>query len=140
VIGVASLGSVNEPRDRPPFRAQGLGAAFPRVNRTRRRIAIDLETADGRALVHELARRCDVAIESLGTGVAERQGIDASTLQALADPLIRCSISGFGRERPLHNAPGYDMILLASFAVTSLSLTDDHAAATSAARSTQSTR
>ena len=38
-----------------------------------------MKSEKGRALVHELARSADVAIESFGTGVAERLAIDADT-------------------------------------------------------------
>jgi formyl-CoA transferase len=65
------------------------------------------------ALVHALAKSADVAIESFGTGVAERLAIDADRLRALNERLIHCSISGFGRGGPLKNAPGYDVILQA---------------------------
>ena len=70
--------------------------------------------------VHELAKSADVAIESFGTGVAERLTIDADTLRALNKRMIHCSISGFGRCGPLKNAPGYDVILQAFSGVMSM--------------------
>lgn len=121
VIKVESLGLGDETRGWPPFKGKGLGAAFLSVNRNKRSIAVDLKSPDGRALVHELARRSDVAIEGFGTGVAERLGIDAPTLRALNERLVHCSISGFGREGPLRLAPGYDVILQAFTGIMSLS-------------------
>jgi crotonobetainyl-CoA:carnitine CoA-transferase CaiB-like acyl-CoA transferase len=120
VIKVEPLGLGDETRGWPPFRAEALGSVFLSVNRNKRSIAIDLKTDDGRALAHELAKRADVAIESYSTGVAERLGIDAPTLQALNDRLIHCSISGFGRSGPLRKSPGYDVILQAFTGMMSL--------------------
>jgi crotonobetainyl-CoA:carnitine CoA-transferase CaiB-like acyl-CoA transferase len=121
VIKVESPGLGDETRGWPPFAGKGLGAAYLSVNRNKRSIAIDMKKPEGRALVHDLAKRVDVAIESFSTGVAERLGIDAATLQALNPRLIHCSISGFGREGPLRGAPGYDVILQAFCGVMSLS-------------------
>ena len=84
-----------------------------------------MKSEKGRALVHELARSADVAIESFGTGVAERLAIDADSLRALNDRLIHCSISGFGRSGPLKNSPGYDVILQAFSGI--MSMTGDEA-------------
>ena len=113
VIKVEAVQTGDETRGWPPFRAPGLGAVFLSVNRNKRSIALDLKTAQGRAIVHKLAETADVAIESFGTGVAERLGIDAPTLQAINPRLIHCSISGFGRTGPMGSAPGYDVILQA---------------------------
>ena len=113
VIKVESPGLGDETRGWPPFRGKGLGAVFLSVNRNKRSIAIDLKTEDGRALAHRLAKSADIAIESFGTGVAERLGIDAATLRPLNERLIHCSISGFGRSGPLRKSPGYDVILQA---------------------------
>ena len=113
VIKVESPGLGDETRGWPPFRGKGLGAVFLSVNRNKRSIAIDLKTEDGRALAHRLAKGADIAIESFGTGVAERLGIDAATLRPLNERLIHCSISGFGRSGPLRKSPGYDVILQA---------------------------
>jgi formyl-CoA transferase len=113
VIKVETLGQGDETRGWPPFPAPGLGTVFLSANRNKRSIAINLKSEQGRRLVHELTKSADVAMESFGTGVAERLGIDAASLRALNDRLVHCSISGFGRTGPLKNSPGYDVILQA---------------------------
>jgi crotonobetainyl-CoA:carnitine CoA-transferase CaiB-like acyl-CoA transferase len=125
VIKVEAVGQGDETRGWPPFPAPGLGTVFLSANRNKRSIAINMKSEQGRALVHALAKSADVAIESFGTGVAERLAIDADSLRALNDRLIHCSISGFGRSGPLKNSPGYDVILQAFSGV--MSMTGDEA-------------
>ena len=125
VIKVEAVGQGDETRGWPPFPAPGLGTVFLSANRNKRSIAINMKSEKGRALVHKLARSADVAIESFGTGVAERLAIDADSLRALNDRLIHCSISGFGRSGPLKNSPGYDVILQAFSGI--MSMTGDEA-------------
>lgn len=120
IIKVEPVGIGDETRGWPPFRAPGLGAVFLSANRNKRSIAVDLKTEQGRAVVHRLATACDIAIESFGTGVVERLGIDAATLRGLNPRLIYCSISGFGRAGPMRDAPGYDVILQAFCGVMAL--------------------
>src|SRR5260221_9965435 len=79
-----------------------------------------MKTETGAEIVHALAKAADVAIQSFGTGAAERLGIDARTLRTLNDRLIHCSISGFGRSGPLKNSPGYDVILQAFCGIMSM--------------------
>lgn len=112
VIKVEPCAIGDDTRKWPPLR-DGTGAVFLAVNRNKRSLAVDLKTAAGRAIVHKLAARADVVIESYGTGVAERLGIDETTLRALNERLIYCSISGFGRNGPMAKAAGYDVILQA---------------------------
>lgn len=120
IIKVEAVGQGDETRGWPPFPAPGLGTVFLSANRNKRSIAINMKSDKGRKLVHELARSSDVAIESFGTGVAERLGIDAASLCALNDRLVHCSISGFGRTGPLKNSPGYDVILQAFGGIMSM--------------------
>jgi crotonobetainyl-CoA:carnitine CoA-transferase CaiB-like acyl-CoA transferase len=120
VIKVEAVGQGDETRGWPPFPAPGLGTVFLSANRNKRSIAINMKSDKGRKLVHDLARSSDVAIESFGTGVAERLGIDAASLRALNDRLVHCSISGFGRTGPLKNSPGYDVILQAFGGIMSM--------------------
>src|SRR6202007_295196 len=95
VIKIEAMGQGDETRGGPPFPAPGLGTVLLSANRNKRSIAINMKSDKGRQLVHELANSSDVAIESFGTGVAERLGIDAVSLRALNDRLIHCGISGF---------------------------------------------
>jgi crotonobetainyl-CoA:carnitine CoA-transferase CaiB-like acyl-CoA transferase len=120
IIKVETVGQGDETRGWPPFPAPGLGTVFLSANRNKRSIAVDLKTEKGREIVHTLAKSADIAIESFGTGVAERLGIDAATLRPLNDRLIHCSISGFGRSGPLKNSPGYDVILQAFSGIMSM--------------------
>jgi len=120
IIKVETVGQGDETRGWPPFPAPGFGSVFLSANRNKRSIAVDMKTEKGRDIVHALSRSADVAIESFGTGVAERLGIDAATLRALNDRLIHCSISGFGRSGPLKNSPGYDVILQAFCGIMSM--------------------
>jgi crotonobetainyl-CoA:carnitine CoA-transferase CaiB-like acyl-CoA transferase len=125
IIKVETVGQGDETRGWPPFPAPGLGTVFLSANRNKRSIAVDMKTEEGREIVHALARSADVAIESFGTGVAERLGIDAATLRSLNDRLIHCSISGFGRSGPLKNSPGYDVILQAFCGIMSMTGDED---------------
>jgi len=125
IIKVETVGSGDETRGWPPFPAPGLGTVFLSANRNKRSIAVDLKTARGREIVHALAKSADIAIESFGTGVAERLGIDAATLRPLNARLIHCSISGFGRSGPLKNSPGYDVILQAFCGIMSMTGDED---------------
>ena len=125
IIKVETVGQGDETRGWPPFPAAGLGTVFLSANRNKRSIAVDLKTEQGRGIVHALAKSADIAIESFGTGVAERLGIDAATLRPLNDRLIHCSISGFGRAGPLKNSPGYDVILQAFSGIMSMTGDED---------------
>jgi crotonobetainyl-CoA:carnitine CoA-transferase CaiB-like acyl-CoA transferase len=125
IIKVETVGQGDETRGWPPFPAPGLGTVFLSANRNKRSIAVDMKTEKGREIIHALAKSADVAIESFGTGVAERLGIDASTLRSLNDRLIHCSISGFGRSGPLKNSPGYDVILQAFCGIMSMTGDED---------------
>jgi len=125
IIKVETVGQGDETRGWPPFPAPGLGTVFLSANRNKRSIAVDMKTEKGREIIQALARSADVAIESFGTGVAERLGIDAATLRSLNDRLIHCSISGFGRSGPLKNSPGYDVILQAFCGIMSMTGDED---------------
>ena len=125
IIKVETVGQGDETCGWTPFPAPGLGTVFLSANRNKRSIAVDMKTEKGREIVHALASSADVAIESFGTGVAERLGIDAATLRSLNERLIHCSISGFGRSGPLKNSPGYDVILQAFCGIMSMTGDED---------------
>ncbi|MBV6306605.1 CoA transferase [Candidimonas humi] len=96
----------------PPFR-DGEGTVFLSANRNKRSVALDLKHERGREVVHRLIAGADVVVESFGPGVTQRLGIDYDTVRRLNPAVVYCSISGFGRQGPLKEAKGYDVILQA---------------------------
>jgi crotonobetainyl-CoA:carnitine CoA-transferase CaiB-like acyl-CoA transferase len=119
VIKVEPCVTGDDTRRWPPFRGE-TGAVFLSANRNKRSLAIDLKTAIGKEAARRLARTADVIIESYGTGVAERLGIDYQSLKREREDIIYCSISGFGRTGPLKDNLGYDVILQAFSGIMSM--------------------
>ncbi|HRO54644.1 MAG TPA: CoA transferase, partial [Alicycliphilus sp.] len=111
VIKVETVGGDDTRRWLP--QVQGESAIFVAVNHNKRSIAVDLKTQQGRDIVHRLVKDADIVLQGFGGGTAKKLGVDYETLCALNDRLIYCEISGFGRNGPLGNAPGYDVMLQA---------------------------
>ena len=112
VIKVEPVEGGDETRGWPPFRG-GESASCMSLNRNKRSIALDLKAEEGRAIVRRLAAGADVAIQGFGSGTAERLGVDRASLVAARPDLIYCEISGFGRDGPLGDRPGYDVMVQA---------------------------
>lgn len=90
------------------------GPMFAMANRNKQALALDLKNPSARALIERLTRWADFAVEGFRPGVAERLGINYSSLSVLNPRLIYCSISGYGQEGPARNTPGHDLNYLAA--------------------------
>ena len=103
----------------PPF-LNGEGAMFLASNAGKRSLAVDLGDDRGREVVHRLADRADVFLQSLRPGAAERHGLGAADLRARDPRLVYCSIGAFGSRGPLSDRPGYDPLLQAASGIMSV--------------------
>lgn len=112
VIKVEPVGSGDDTRVWLP-QDQGESATFLAVNHNKRSLAVDLKTEAGRAIVHRLVKDADIVLQGFGGGTAARLGVDYETLAAINPKLIYCEISGYGRDGPLGDDPGYDVMLQA---------------------------
>ena len=86
----------------------GRNAYFETCNRSKRGIAVNLKTAEGREILHKLVSGADVFIQNFRKGVAERLDMDYETLKAINPKLIYASASGFGTEGPDAELPSLD--------------------------------
>ncbi len=83
------------------------------VNRGKRSLTIDFTRPEGQALLHELARQCDVVVENFKAGDLVRYQLDYDSLRAINPSLVYCSITGYGQDGPMAALPGYDPVFQA---------------------------
>jgi formyl-CoA transferase/CoA:oxalate CoA-transferase len=129
---LADLGAevikIEDPRGGDPMRVMGppfLGpdresAYFLSINRNKKSVALDLETSDGRDVLHDLCRVSDVVWENFRPGVMARLGCAPETLRQLNPRLVVCSISAFGQDGPYREWPAFDLALQAMGGAMSL--------------------
>lgn len=112
----------------PPF-VGGESTYFMSTNRGKRSITIDLKNEDGLAVVHDLARWADVAVENFRPGVADALGVGYQQLSAINPRLVYASISGYGQRgaEPYTRLPGYDLVIQGVGGIPSLTGPEDGA-------------
>jgi formyl-CoA transferase len=72
---------------------------FTMLNSNKRSITINLKAPDGKKILEELIRRCDVMVENFGPGVLDRQGFTWERIQEINPRISYASIKGFGPGR-----------------------------------------
>lgn len=112
VIKVEQPGEGDVTRHMPPLKA-GESHYFMSINRNKRDIAVDMKRPEGRQVILDLARHCDVAIENFRPGVARRLGVDYEALRAVRPDIIYCAISAFGQTGPYSNRTAFDVAMQA---------------------------
>ncbi|CAG9784718.1 unnamed protein product [Diatraea saccharalis] len=83
---------------------------FLSVNRNKKSICIDLKSEEGRNIMYDLARKCDVMVENFLPGKLDSMDVGYNKLKTINSRLIYCAITGFGSTGPYKNKPGYDVI------------------------------
>jgi crotonobetainyl-CoA:carnitine CoA-transferase CaiB-like acyl-CoA transferase len=90
------------------FEGQSLYAAS--IFRNKKLVSIDLHSAEGRALIRDLAVKCDVVVENFKPGSLEKWGLGWDDLSKLNPRLVMVRISGFGQDGPYSSRPGYGVV------------------------------
>jgi formyl-CoA transferase len=83
---------------------------FLLFNANKKSLTCNLKSAQGLALVKDLARKADVFIENFGPGVIERLGLGWDVLREINPRLIYAQVKGFGEGSPYENFLSFDMI------------------------------
>jgi len=111
VIKVEHPGRGDDTRDWGLRIGQTETTYYNSMNRNKRSIAIDLQTADGLKIIHDLLPQCDVVIHNFKTGGAEKLGLGYEQLKALKPDLIYCAVAGYDASGPEASRPGYDLVI-----------------------------
>src|ERR1700743_909584 len=69
---------------------------FTMLNHNKRSITIDGRNPDGKKVLEELVKACDVMVENFAPGALDRMGFTWERIQALNPRMILASIKGFG--------------------------------------------
>ncbi len=112
VIKIEPLAGDFARRIGPPF-IEGESAVFLSLNRNKKSVMLDLETTSGCEAVARLARESDVLVMDCGPTAAEKLGLSYEQLQSSNPKLVYCSITPFGEEGPLRDAPGSELVVQA---------------------------
>lgn len=69
---------------------------FTMLNHNKRSITLDTKNPQGKRVLEELVRTCDVMVENFAPGVLDRMGFTWEKIQELNPRMIVASIKGFG--------------------------------------------
>lgn len=110
VLKVERLPSGDATRGFLPPDINGESAAFMMLNRGKRGVAVDLRAQAGVEVVRRLVSEADVLLENFRVGTMDRIGLGWKALSELNPRLVYCQITGFGRNGPLSEQGGFDLI------------------------------
>jgi crotonobetainyl-CoA:carnitine CoA-transferase CaiB-like acyl-CoA transferase len=88
--------------------SKGVNLSVALANRGKRSLALDLHSAGGMAILHELLASADVFLTSLRPSALERLDLDSATLTDRYPALVYARGSGYGVRGPDANRAGYD--------------------------------
>lgn len=106
---LADLGADVVRVERPGAPAETTDAGL----RGRRRVAVDLRSAEGVSEVLDLVQRADVLLEGFRAGVTERLGLGPDDCAARNPRLIYARMTGWGQTGPLAQQAGHDINYIA---------------------------
>ena len=98
----------------------GEGSAFVRLNRNKRSIALNLKSAEGKAIFRQLVGTADVVVENLRPGTMADLELGYEALRKLNPGLVYVAASGWGQDGPLSPQPGLDIMAQARSGLMSI--------------------
>jgi hypothetical protein len=92
-----------ESRERPDGAREGNRDFFDLLNQSKRSVALDFRTSDGRAMLRRLIESADIVIEASRPRALAQLGIDAEAVLHRRPALTWISLTGYGRDEPQGN-------------------------------------
>ena len=108
----ADVIKVEQPKGGDPFRRLGPyhnneGLRWACMGRNKRCITLDLHKPEGKKILLELVKDCDVLIENFRQGTLDKWGLDAETLKAARPDLVIARVTGYGQTGPYAPVAGF---------------------------------
>jgi crotonobetainyl-CoA:carnitine CoA-transferase CaiB-like acyl-CoA transferase len=104
----------------PHFLREGESLFFQSFNLNKKSLTLDLNSADGQAILHRLVASSHAVVNNLRGDLPERIGLTCKAL-ATHNPAIVCAhLSAYGRDNERARRPGYDYLMQAEAGFLSL--------------------
>jgi crotonobetainyl-CoA:carnitine CoA-transferase CaiB-like acyl-CoA transferase len=110
VVKVEKLPGGDDSRGYREPRVNGVSAPFMMLNRNKRGMALDLRQPQGREILLRLVRNADVLVENYRRDTLDKLGLGYDVLAAENPALVYCAVTGFGRDGPLADKGGFDLV------------------------------
>ncbi|MGP1614766.1 MAG: CaiB/BaiF CoA transferase family protein [Pollutimonas bauzanensis] len=124
VIKVEPMPAGDMVRQWGPF-DEDISVYYLSANRNKKGIGIDFRSAEGLALIKEMALKSDIVVENFKVGTMENMGLGYDELSREKPGIIMASISGFGSKGPAKDWAGFDQIAQGYSGFMSLTGTDE---------------
>lgn len=112
VIKIEDPASPDQVRNFPPFIGD-TAAYYLAINRSKRSLAINYNTEEGRQIIYQLVQDADVLVEQYRPGVMDKIGLGYEKLKSINPKLVYVSITGYGQTGPWAQEAGHDLNYIA---------------------------
>ncbi len=112
VIKIEDPASPDQVRNYPPFIGD-TAAYYLSINRSKRSLAINHNSSEGREIIYNLVKTADVFVEQFRPGVMDKLGYGYETLKQINPKLVYVSITGYGQTGPWAQEAGHDLNYIA---------------------------
>jgi len=99
----------------------GESSYFVWTNRGKESAILDIKSAEGLEVLHNMLAKADVFIQNLAPGAAARLGLGSESLRSRYSQLITCDISGYGELGEYKNMKAYDLLIQSESGLVSVS-------------------
>ncbi|HEY5128389.1 MAG TPA: CoA transferase [Bradyrhizobium sp.] len=86
---------------------------FQAFNINKKSVSVDLRTAEGKAVLRELASGADALINNLRGDLPAKMGLDYKSMAAVNPAIVCVHVSAYGRDNARASWPGYDYLMQA---------------------------
>jgi crotonobetainyl-CoA:carnitine CoA-transferase CaiB-like acyl-CoA transferase len=104
----------------PHFLRAGESVYFQAFNLNKRSITLDLNRAEGQAVLHRLVTRSHAVVNNLRGDIPEKLGLTYAALEAHNPAIVCAHLSAYGRDNERARWPGYDYLMQAEAGYCSL--------------------
>ena len=119
VIKIEKAKAGDESRGLPPY-YEGESLYYFVMNRNKRGMELDFRSEEGKTILGDMIKGCDVIIQNFRPGIMDKMGYGWDAVHNLNPRVIMISISGYGADGPYRDRPGFDAAIQAMSGLMSI--------------------